>query len=138
MHSSGTDLGLAWGFDGLCDGAVQRLPFAVAHLDPDLTAEPQKRRLRLAVADRLDRTQFGDARIAEPAVRDRPARTAISITIRDRARADDGAGGERPCHRGVRKQPAEIEGHVDACVWFAERLAIDERDRKSTRLNSSH
>src|SRR3546814_1528946 len=83
----------------------------------------------MAVAVRLDRTQFGDARIADPTVRDRPARTAISITIRDRARADDGAGGERPCHRGVRKQPAEIEGHVDACVRFAEGLAIDERQR---------
>src|SRR3546814_17308353 len=104
MHSSGTELGLAWGFDGLFDGAEQRLPFAVAHLDPDLTAEPQKRRLRLAVADRLDRTQFGDARIAEPAVRDRPARTAISITIRDRARADAGAGGDGPCPRSEERR----------------------------------
>src|SRR3546814_3076591 len=88
----------------------------------------------MAVAVRLDRTQFGDARIADPAVLDRPARTAISITIRDRARADDGAGGERPCHSGVRKQPAEIEGHVDACVWFAERLAIDERQQRQMNL----
>src|SRR3546814_17986958 len=121
MHSSGTELGLAWGFDGLFDGAEQRLPFAVAHLDPDLTAEPQKRRLRLADADRLDRTQFGDARIAEPAVRDRPARNALSVTIRYRARADHGTRGERPCHPGVRTHTADLAGHSYACGWFAHR-----------------
>ena len=49
----------------------------VLHLDADRVAEGEKRRLRLAVPDRLDGALFGDARIADAALADRAPRPAI-------------------------------------------------------------
>ena len=75
-------------------------------------------------SNRLDRAQLGDAGIAGAALGDRLARAAVEL-VGDRARADDRAGGERPGLRGMGDQLRKIEGHVDAGIGAAERLAVE-------------
>ena len=57
--------------DALLDGAEDRTPGRVLHLDPHAVAETKERRLRRAVLDRLDHAQLGNAGIPLAALRDR-------------------------------------------------------------------
>ena len=85
----------------------------VQHLDAHAVAELQPRRPRRTVPERLQHAPLGEARRA-----DRGALLARRI-VRDRARADDGAGRQMPGRGRVRDQLREVEGHVDAGVWAA-------------------
>src|SRR5215207_3821745 len=108
----------------LLDRAEDRAARFVLHLDPDRVAEVQELGLRLAVADGLDGAHLGDAGIAAPALGDRASGPAVRVLVRDRAGADDRAGGERPRLCCVADQGRGVEGHVVAGVRAAEGLAV--------------
>src|SRR5262249_19063337 len=102
-----------------------RAAFHIIHLDADLIAVTKERCLRRAMADRLDRADFRDAGVPDPTLADRLTRAAVRIAVRDRARADDHAIEQRARLCRMRDQRREIEGHVDARIGPAERLAVD-------------
>src|SRR5208337_737440 len=115
---------LAMSSNLLLDCAENGAAAPVEHLDAHDVAGLQERRLRRAGADGFDRAKLGDAGVAAAALIDRPSRTAVGVLVRDGARADDGAGAERARLGGVRNQPREVEGHVDAGLDAAERPAV--------------
>src|SRR5215216_6337887 len=81
--------------DHLLDGAEDRMAGFVLHFDADAIAKRHERRLRRAVQQGFDRAHFDDAAVSGAAVGHRLAGPAVEF-VRDSARADDGAGGERP------------------------------------------
>ena len=100
------------------------MAFLVLHLDADGVARHHEARARLALGDGFDHADFGDAAVAEPALGHRLARIAIGTLVRDRARADDRACGQRARLRGMRNEIGEAEGGIDAGIGAAERLAV--------------
>src|SRR5690606_2194236 len=82
--------------DPLLDGAEDAAALAIEHLDPHPVAEGQERRHRLAGFQRLDRAPLGETRGA-----------GGGVLVGDRARADQGAGRQRPGPGHVRHQLGE-------------------------------
>src|SRR5581483_9130674 len=122
------------GPDSLFDGAEDRVALLVAHLDAHRVAGLQERRLRLALEEGLHRPHLGDAGIADAALAQRLARAAVRPTIGDRARAHDRAGAQRSGLGRMGDQGPEVEGHVDAGVRLAERLAVELDGERAAEL----
>src|SRR5579859_998639 len=120
--------------DNLRDGAEQRLALGVLHLDMDPVARRQERGLRLALADGFHRADLGQAGIAQAALRDRLARSAVGVAVRHGARADDGAGRQRTGPGGMGDQGREVEGHVDARIGLAEQFAVQMGQQRQMQL----
>ena len=57
-------------------------------------------------------------------------RAAVRIAVRDSSRAEDRAGGKRPCFRRMHDQRRKIESHVIAGGRFSEDFAIDEGEQR--------
>src|SRR4051812_2871141 len=111
--------------DGLLVGSEDRVALFVVHGDADGVAMLQEGGPGLSLEDRLDGANLGDAGVTKAAVGDRLARTAIGTTVGDSAGSEDRARADVPSLRKVRDERAEIEGHVDAGVGAAERLAVE-------------
>src|ERR1043165_10215565 len=92
----------------LLDNTEDRAAFRVIHLDADAIAVPKEGGLRRAAANRLDRADFGDAGIANTAVADRFARTAVRLAVPDCPGADDHAIEQRPGLRRMGDQRREV------------------------------
>src|SRR3546814_6312176 len=68
---------------------------------------------------------FGKAAIADAALGDRLAGAAAGVAIRHRARPDDRSRAQIARLRRMGDELAEVEGHVDARIGPAERLAVE-------------
>src|SRR6218665_3244303 len=110
--------------DSLLDHPEDRVVLVVLGPDAHRVARLEEGGFGLAAADRLDRADLGKARIADTTFAHRLARAAILAAVRDGARTDDRAGAELAGLGGMRDERAEIEGHVDAGIRAAERLAV--------------
>ena len=120
--------------DVLLNRAEDRVVVVIAHFDPHRVAVFQEGRLGRAAQDRLDRADLGDAGVAQAAFADRLARAAVGVAVRDRARADDGSGAQRPGLGQMGDQGSEVEGHVLARRQPAERPAIDLDMKRQVKL----
>ena len=72
-------------YAGLFDGAEDRVALGVAHLDPHRVAGAQERRLGRAGGDGLDGADLRQAGVADAALADRLAGTAVLAAVGDRA-----------------------------------------------------
>ena len=91
--------------DGLLDHAEDRVVLVVLGPDADGVARLEERRDRLAAVDRLDRADFGEARIADAALGDRLARAAVGVAVATRCPSRRSSP-RRACASWRRARPA--------------------------------
>ena len=77
-----------------------------------------------SLSERFHGPQLSQARIARAAILDRFSWTSVRASIRHRARADDRSRRQGAGLGGMGDQGSEIEGHIDAGVGLAKRLAV--------------
>src|SRR5437763_1102830 len=92
----------------LVDGAEDRKPGAIPHLDPHPVAEAQERRHRLALDDRFNHAHLGNAGIADASLLDRPPRSAVLAAVRHGTRTHDCPSGEPARFGGLGEEGWEI------------------------------
>ena len=98
---------------------------SVLHLDAHRIAELHERGRWLAVADRFDHADFGDAGIAEATFGNRLARSAIASRLDTVPEPMMVPAAKRAGFCGMGNERRKVEGHVVASIGAAEGLAVE-------------